>query len=373
MRTLSVSAEFDRTRACCAAPLVAAFLFAIGLTLLLPAIAQAAWGLPPAQRQTPHPAVVRIVAPEGASTSYGSGTLIDVRGDYALVLTNWHVVADAKGTIEVVFPDGFRSAAKLVTTDKTWDLAALAIWKPNVAPVTLATRPPQPGEPLSIAGYGSGDYRMASGYCTQYVAPGMNHPYEMVEVSAAARQGDSGGPIFNSRGELVGVLFGTSFGTTSGTYCGRVQSFLTSVVPQANLGDPSYLASIRDNANKSAPANAAAGQNGAGPNNASAPAVASTGASLGGEVATARVASLPIARPLSPQPPITPQEITIGNTPAGVRPAPGADANLAATDVESAPRELTGSVLGDIELGLAVFGAAALLFHILRFCRPAKA
>ena len=50
-----------------------------------------------------------------------------------LVLTNWHVVSDAKGTIEVVFPDGFRSAAKVISTDRTWDLAALAIWKPNVA------------------------------------------------------------------------------------------------------------------------------------------------------------------------------------------------------------------------------------------------
>ncbi|HEY4310587.1 MAG TPA: serine protease, partial [Pirellulales bacterium] len=176
---------------------------------------------PPATRpaevpQQPHPAVVRVIAPEEGGTSFGSGTLVDVRGDYGLVLTNWHVVADATHTVEVVFPDGFRSAARVITTDRTWDLAALAVWRPNVPPVPLATRPPQPGEPLTIAGYGSGKYRAITGKCTQYVAPALNKPYEMVELSVAARQGDSGGPIFNSQGELAGVLWGAGWGTTSG-------------------------------------------------------------------------------------------------------------------------------------------------------------
>ncbi len=70
--------------------------------------------------------------------------------------------------------------------------------------------------------------------CTQYVAPAMNQPYEMVEVGTAARQGDSGGPIFNSRGELAGVLFGAGYGTTSGSYSGRVRGFLESVLPAGN-------------------------------------------------------------------------------------------------------------------------------------------
>ena len=51
----------------------------------------------------------------------------------------------------------------------------------------------------------------------------------MVELSAAGANGDSGGPILNSRGELAGVLFGTAFGRTTGSYCGRVRWFLASV------------------------------------------------------------------------------------------------------------------------------------------------
>ncbi len=116
-----------------------------------------------AAAQRPHSAVVRVIAPEEGGTSFGSGTLVDVHGDYGLVLTNWHVVADATHTIEVLFPDGFRTAARVITTDRTWDLAALAVWRPNVEPVRLASRPPQPGEPLTIAGYGSGTYRAYHG------------------------------------------------------------------------------------------------------------------------------------------------------------------------------------------------------------------
>ena len=48
----------------------------------------------------------------------------------------------------------------------------------------------------------------------------------MIELSAPARNGDSGGPILNSRGELAGVLFGSAFGRTSGSYCGRLRWFI---------------------------------------------------------------------------------------------------------------------------------------------------
>lgn len=196
------------------------------------------------QSAAPHPAVARIIVPERGGTSYGSGTLVDVDGDYGLVVTNWHVVRGAAGVVRVVFSDGFRSAAKVVRADREWDLAALAIWKPNSVPVDLATEPPRPGEWLTIAGYGAGPYRAVSGRCTQYVAPGMHSPFEMVELAATAREGDSGGPIFNSRGELAGVLFGEGHGRTSGSYCGRVRRFLSAVIPAAQDTDVPAIASV---------------------------------------------------------------------------------------------------------------------------------
>ena len=153
--------------------------------------------------QQPHPAVARIVVPEGEATSYGSGTLVDVRDEYGLVVTNWHVVRDGTGEVEVIFPDGFRSKARPLKVDADWDLAALVVWRPTAAPVKLAATAPQPGEQLTICGYGSGNYRAATGRCTQYYAPAENLPLHMVELDVEARQGDSGGPIFNARGELA--------------------------------------------------------------------------------------------------------------------------------------------------------------------------
>lgn len=209
-------------------------MVALGAWLAGPAAAWSAghWSDLFQPAKPPHPAVVRIIAPSGNSLSLGSGALVAVAGQHGLVVTNWHVVRDATGIIQVAFPDGFRSPALVLKTDAEWDLAALAIWRPRVEPIPLAAQAPRPGEPLTIAGYGSGVYREVTGRCTQYVAPGVNQPFEMVELSARARQGDSGGPILNARGELAGVLFGASFRETTGSYCGRVRQFLASVADE---------------------------------------------------------------------------------------------------------------------------------------------
>ena len=179
----------------------------------------------------PHPAVARIVVPESGATSYGSGTLVDVRDQFGLVVTNWHVVRDGQGDVEVIFPDGFRSKARPLKVDADWDLAALVIWRPQVPPVSIAPHAPQPGDQLTICGYGSGVFRAATGRCTQYYAPRADFPQHMVELDVEARQGDSGGPIFNERGELAGVLFGAGRGTTLGSFGGRVGSFLATLAP----------------------------------------------------------------------------------------------------------------------------------------------
>lgn len=183
--------------------------------------------------RTAHPAVARIVVQEKNSVSYGTGSLVDVRGEYGLIVTNWHVVRDSGGgSIYAFFADGFQTPATIVKADRDWDLAALSIRKPpGVQPLTIARTAPQIGEWLCIAGYGSGDYRAVAGKCTQYVSPSTSLPYEMVELGAEARQGDSGGPIFNEKLELAGVLFGAANGTTSGSYSGRVAGFLQGVVP----------------------------------------------------------------------------------------------------------------------------------------------
>jgi hypothetical protein len=215
------------------------FSIAIALCAATAAPGRSAPSLPP------HPAVVRVIVPERNGASLGSGSLVAVNQRYGLVVTNYHVVRDGNGQVGVVFPDGFRSGATVVRVDRDWDLAALVIWRPNARPIALATEVPRLGEPLSIAGYGSGDYRLVTGRCSQYVSPGGNLPYEMIELSAGARQGDSGGPILNQRGELAGVLFGASWGKTVGSHCLRARQFLDPIIAdfeRMSGGDPTMIA-----------------------------------------------------------------------------------------------------------------------------------
>jgi hypothetical protein len=148
--------------------------------------------------------------------------------------------------------------------DRDWDLAALSVWRPRAAPLPLAVQAPRPGERLTIAGYGSGWFRTASGECVQYVSPGDRFPAEIIEMATSARNGDSGGPILNDRGEIAGVLFGSASGRTAGSYSGRVRWFLNSAVddlqrlPNANgqlagASPPVHAAAAADAVQPSSP------------------------------------------------------------------------------------------------------------------------
>jgi hypothetical protein len=71
-----------------------------------------------------------------------------------------------------------------------------------------------------------GVYREQTGRVTDYGSPTKSHPAQFVEVEGAARSGDSGGPIFDSSGELAGVLFGAARGRTIGSCSTRLSLFL---------------------------------------------------------------------------------------------------------------------------------------------------
>ncbi len=193
----------------------------------------------PRQRENEFPNVVRLVAFDSSGQSFGSGSYIGNSGRYGLILSNWHVICDSEGLVHVHFANGFSSYGYIVRADKKWDLALIAISCPpqSVPPMPIAKTVPRPGDPLWIAGYGSGTYRMAGGQCVRYLAPdipkdGSTPEYEIIELSATARQGDSGGPILNNRGELAGVLFGSDMiRNTAGSFCRRVELFLREAVP----------------------------------------------------------------------------------------------------------------------------------------------
>jgi hypothetical protein len=196
---------------------------------------------------TPHPAVARIIVPERKSAALGSGTLIAKTTQHGYLITNWHVVREARNGALVVFANGTQAQGRILKTDKDWDLALVQIPAPAMESLPISSAVPQVGEQLWIAGYGSGEFLLQAGLCSQYLAPYPEWPLELVEVGAAARQGDSGGPILNSRGELAGVLFGQGEGYTMGAYGGRVLQFLNQVpdIDSPSRGTIAQLASTR--------------------------------------------------------------------------------------------------------------------------------
>ena len=177
----------------------------------------------------PRPPVCRIECGSGPSRDCGSGVLVEARDGRAVVLTAWHVVRGHHDAITIRWPDGTSGRATVLASDDAFDLAALATASPAAAPVPIAARPPAVGDRLTLAGYGPTPfvYREAAGEVTQFVGPTGRHPNHMVEVRAAARQGDSGGPIFNADGEVVAVLWGSSKGLTAGSHVAEIRELLT--------------------------------------------------------------------------------------------------------------------------------------------------
>ncbi len=202
--------------------------FALALLVVIPAHGQLE-PIPPRPASHATSPVCRVIAVAGHHRYLGSGTLV---GE-TTVVTNWHVVTPQPGEppvthVEVHFPGGFASLARIECVDAEWDLAALTVARPPVAPVAIALEPPAPGEVLTLVGFGpDGVLRQQSGELVRYEAPSSSPGVrEIVTCRAVARNGDSGGPIFDPRGCLAGVQFGTADGLTSGAHCGRLRQFL---------------------------------------------------------------------------------------------------------------------------------------------------
>lgn len=186
-----------------------------------------------------HPAVCRIYNATPDGMYIGTGTLVDKRDGKALVLTCWHTFSEGVGNISVTFADGVTLQATLISRDQTWDLAALEIDAPTAAPVSIASADAKQGESVKSCGYGqAGQYACNNGRVLGYVTANGTRSYEWMVSTGASRQGDSGGPVFNGRGELCAVLWGTRDGTTCGACCSRVRKFLERILGRHQQEQP---------------------------------------------------------------------------------------------------------------------------------------
>jgi serine protease Do len=137
--------------------------------------------------------------------SAGSGFVIDQSGEIA---TNWHVVVGAFEMI-VTFADGTRAKAELVNASPLVDLALLKVnvGKKLPAVAWADSTKVQVGDPVLAIGNPLGVGMSVSGGIVSAVNRNiMDTPYDdFIQTDAAINHGNSGGPLFNMKGEVIGV------------------------------------------------------------------------------------------------------------------------------------------------------------------------
>ncbi len=202
----------------------------------------------------PQPSGGPSVAPEPLPDDYnfgaqGSGFLIDGAGH---IVTNNHVVENAT-LIQVAFTNGVVAEAEVVGTDADSDLAVLKVNElpPGVQPLPLGnSREVQVGQRAIAIG---NPFGLETSFTVGVVSArgrtlrareDVNAGYsiaDIIQTDAAINPGNSGGPLFNSRGEVIGV--NTAIASGSGSFEGvgyAVPSNTVAKVSQALIETGNY-------------------------------------------------------------------------------------------------------------------------------------
>jgi thiol-disulfide isomerase/thioredoxin len=172
---------------------------------------------------------VRLRVDDPKGHSYGTGTIIDARSGEALVITCGHLFRDSQGKGPILVelfestPDGARVIAQVpgqvIGYNLDRDLGLVSI-RPNrevrVAPVAPTQTILQRGDRLVSVGCDRGENPTALATRVNHLDRYQGPPN--VEASGAPVEGRSGGGLFNSAGQLVGVCFAADYEGNEGLY-----------------------------------------------------------------------------------------------------------------------------------------------------------
>jgi len=197
-----------------------------------------------------------VLSKNSEGTSSGTGVLVDA--EKKLVITNAHVVGDSRSAV-IFFRDlkndrpvvekshyltnvrklGVRG--RVVAVDRKRDLALVELEKlpESAKAVELAAESTSPGESIdSIGNPGASDAlwvytsgKVRSVYTKRFRTGAGEHEFKVVETQSPLNSGDSGGPVVDSEGKLVGVVQAVSKKGSLISYCvdiTEVKEFLAS-------------------------------------------------------------------------------------------------------------------------------------------------
>ncbi len=160
--------------------------------------------------------------PEIKRQKIGGGTGFIVTAD-GMVVTNKHVVSDQTAEYTVVTNDGVEYGAKIISQDPLNDLAVIRIVPKDGSNAKVKTFPAlefgdsdsvQIGQSVLAIGYALGEYRntvtkgIISAKGREIIAGGMESVSTLsglIQTDAAINGGNSGGPLINLKGQVIGV------------------------------------------------------------------------------------------------------------------------------------------------------------------------
>jgi len=155
----------------------------------------------------------------------GSGVVIDDRGD---ILTSLHVVANASD-IQLIFADGTQSSAQIAAKQPKDDIAVLRARQlpAQLVPATLGNPNAMRvgdeafvvGHPLGL--YGSMSAGVISGFDRSFQPPNSDQKLQgLIQIDAAVNPGNSGGPLLNRNGQVIGIVAGLVNPTDQDSFAG---------------------------------------------------------------------------------------------------------------------------------------------------------
>ncbi len=140
-----------------------------------------------------------------AEQKSGTGFNIDTHG---IIVTNHHVIKDALNMV-IRFPDGTVYKAVKWVSKPEFDLAVITLQadKLPVVPLNIEEQPTH-GDKVRVVGNPLGmNNVVAEGQVEQYLLVG-DKPAQVFSISAPIYPGNSGSPVFDNNGRVVGVVFG---------------------------------------------------------------------------------------------------------------------------------------------------------------------